>query len=111
MGFICKDEQSDTLILAIRLIMRGEVFISPKMATALFRANQDNGHTPLNPRQMQVVRLMAAYLSPQEIAMEMDVTTQSVYSLQYRIRQILNLKTTAQILIEAMKRGWIKEDN
>ncbi|MBZ0315609.1 MAG: hypothetical protein K8L91_22025, partial [Anaerolineae bacterium] len=69
--------------------------------------HEDN---PLNLRQMQVVRYMGRYLSPQEIAMKMGVSASSIYSLQHRIRQVLGVKTTGQILIEAMKRGWIEQE-
>ena len=111
LGFVCKDEQlADTLLFAIRPVARGELFISPCVASVLLKANQNHEDNPLNLRQMQVVRYMGRYLSPQEIAMKMGVSASSIYSLQHRIRQVLGVKTTGQILIEAMKRGWIEQE-
>ncbi|MBZ0306433.1 MAG: response regulator transcription factor [Anaerolineae bacterium] len=110
-GFICKDEQlANTLLFAIQPISRGELFLSPKVASSLFKGNTESNHNPLSQRQMQVVRYMAKYLTPQEIAMRMDTSPSSIYSLQHRIRQVLGAKTTGQILIEAMRRGWIDEE-
>lgn len=53
---------------------------------------------------------MAQYMTPQEIAMRMQTSASSIYSLQHRIRQVLGVKTTGQILIQAMKRGWIGQE-
>ncbi|MBZ0160066.1 MAG: hypothetical protein K8G79_08025, partial [bacterium] len=89
LGFVCKDEQlADTLLFAIRPVARGELFISPCVASVLLKANQNHEDNPLNLRQMQVVRYMGRYLSPQEIAMKMGVSASSIYSLQHRIRQV-----------------------
>lgn len=111
LGFVCKDEQlADTLLFAIRPVARGELFLSPQVARSLLKANQQDEANPLNPRQMKVVHYMGRYLSPQEIAMKMGVSASSIYSLQHRIRQVLGVKTTGQILIEAMKRGWIEQE-
>lgn len=111
LGFICKDEQlADTLLFAIRPVARGELFLSPRVARSLLKSNQGQETNPLNPRQMQVVHYMVQYLTPQEIAMQMGVSASSIYSLQHRIRQVLGVKTTGQILIEAMKRGWIGQE-
>lgn len=64
----------------------------------------------MNPRQMKVIHYMAQYMTPQEIAMRMQTSASSIYSLQHRIRQVLGVKTTGQILIQAMKRGWIGQE-
>lgn len=111
LGFICKDEQlADTLLFAIRPVARGELFISPRVASVLIKINQEDETTPLNPRQMKVIHYMAQYMTPQEIAMQMQTSASSIYSLQHRIRQVLGVKTTGQILIQAMKRGWIGQE-
>lgn len=40
-GFVCKDEQlADTLLFAIRPVARGELFISPRVASVLIKTNQ-----------------------------------------------------------------------
>lgn len=111
LGFVCKDEQlADTLLFAIRPVARGELFISPRVASVLIKTNQADETTPLNPRQMKVIHYMAQYMTPQEIAMQMQTSASSIYSLQHRIRQVLGVKTTGQILIQAMKRGWIGQE-
>ncbi len=111
LGFICKDEQlADTLLFAIRPVARGELFISPRVASVLIKTNQEDETTPLNPRQMKVIHYMAQYMTPQEIAIQMQTSASSIYSLQHRIRQVLGVKTTGQILIQAMKRGWIGQE-
>lgn len=111
LGFVCKDEQlANTLLFAIHPVARGELFLSPRVARSLLKANQGDETNPLNPRQMQVVHYMVQYLTPQEIAVKMKVSPSSIYSLQHRIRQVLGVKTTGQILIEAMKRGWVGQE-
>ena len=108
LGFICKDEDlAGLLVNAVQYAERGDTYISPKIAHTLILTNSENSNVPLNPRQMQVLNYMAAYLTPQEIARKMEVSVSSVYNLQQRLRHILGVKTSAQILIEATKRGLI----
>ena len=109
-GFICKDEDmEDFLVGAIRVSKRGDTYISPKAARSVIVTDKNNTEVPLNPRQVQVLHYMAAYLTPQEIASKMDVSVSSVYNLQQRLRLALGVKTSGQILIEASKRGLIGE--
>ena len=111
LGFICKDEPlTDSILFAIRPLLRDEPFISPKVAKGMIASANGSEHNLLSSRQMELIGHMANYLTPQEIAQKMKMTPGSVYSMQYRIREALALKTSSQIVLEAMKRGLIGEE-
>jgi two-component system NarL family response regulator len=108
LGFICKDEDlAGLLVSAVQYAERGDTYISPKIAHTLILTNSENSNVSLNPRQMQVLNYMAEYFTAQEIATKMEVSVSSIYNIQQRMRHTLGVKTSAQILIEATKRGLI----
>lgn len=108
LGFLSKSDRLTYLLpTALETIMQGEPYLSPSATRILLASNADQNSNPLNRRQMQVIKLMARYLTPQEIAIEMSTTPASIYSMQHRIRLALGVRTSGQILLEAIKRGWI----
>lgn len=108
-GFLCRsDKLTEILPTAIHYVAHGDPYISPVTARTLLALNNIPNRNPLNKRQMQVLRLMARSFTPQEIALQMKTSASSIYAMQYRIRIALGVRTTAQILVEAIKRGWLE---
>jgi len=110
MGFMVKDEAlGDFFVGALYAVTRGDVYISPQTAHQMFLASRDLPPVVLTPRQAQVLHHMAEYKSPQEIAQHLSTSVSSVYNVQHRLRQVLNVTHTGQILLAAAKHGLIKE--
>lgn len=109
LGFFYRDDPLVELLpTALRSIFHNGLYLSPSVAHRLVTAQANREPHPLNARQMQVLRLMSRYMTPQEIAQALSTTPSSIYGLQYRIRLILGVRTSAQILMEAIKRGWLE---
>lgn len=60
--------------------------------------------------QMQVLRLMGRYQTPREIADQLGTSINAIYSVQYRIRILMDVATNEQAITEALRRGWLKHD-
>ena len=67
-GFICKDEELASFLMnAVQYARHGDTYIPPKIARTLILTDKNNTEVPLNPRQMQVLTYMAAYLTPRKL--------------------------------------------
>ena len=86
------------MMLAIRKVLAGEVFVSPKVAEALLQALK-GGKAPgrrsplvlLSPRELQLFRLVGLGHKPKEIALELKLSVRTVESYAMRIREKLGL--------------------
>jgi DNA-binding NarL/FixJ family response regulator len=97
-GYISKREPGATLMQAIRKVLAGEVFVSPKVAEVLFqtlRGGKDfSRRSPLvllSPRELELFRLVGLGNKPKEIALELKLSVRTVESYANRIRDKLGL--------------------
>jgi len=111
-GYISKREPGATLILAIRKVLAGEVFVSPTVAEALLQALK-GGRAPgrrsplvlLSPRELQLFRLVGLGHRPKEIAQELKLSVRTVESYANRIREKLNLACAPELFRAAV--AWV----
>lgn len=105
-GFISKDEPlRDTLVTGIERVCEGKVHLSPEAVWI----NKQYDPSPLSPRLVQVLELIAQGLHVQQIARELDISTRAVYAARTRLREALGVQTDAQLGAEAIRRGLIGE--
>jgi DNA-binding NarL/FixJ family response regulator len=108
-GMICKKERvMDLLAAGIRLVYDGEVYLSPKAAITAGRV----GHVPaLSSRLYEVLRLIVRSHTMPEIALALGISRRAVYSRRDRLKDILGVDTNEQIVAEAIRRGYIGEQD
>jgi len=106
-GYISKCEPGATLMLAIRKVLAGEVFVSPRVTDALLQTLKGGGEpgrrsplVVLSPREMQLFRLVGLGHKPKEIALKLKLSVRTVESYAMRIREKLGL-TSAHDLFRA----------
>lgn len=112
-GFVLKHSAPQELISAMREALRGQTYVSPKIAGELIGALQ--GKAPLtgelqpalSPRQREVLQLIAEGKSIKEIATTLKISTRTVEFHKYRIMEQLNIKTNAELVQYAIKHGVI----
>jgi two-component system, NarL family, invasion response regulator UvrY len=109
LGFLCRSDRLLSILpAAIQQVAQGDLYISPVAARVLLLSA--NSANPLNVRQMQVLKRMAWGNTPQEIAAQLRTSAGAVYAMQHRMRLALGVRTTGQILPEAIRRGWVQVD-
>jgi len=111
-GYIMKHEATDTMMHAIRRVLRGEIYVSDKMMTQLLgrfaRDTADTGAsalTRLSNRELEVFRLIGEGHSTRHIAAVLHVSMKTVESHRAHIKQKLQLHNTGELVRYAMQ--WV----
>lgn len=65
-------------------------------------------YSPLSPRELQVLELIAAGQTNKEIAVQLDISNQTVKNHVSSILRKLAVNDRTQAVVYAMRRGWIK---
>lgn len=101
-GYISKSKISDELIKAVRKItFKNRHYISDKVAQELaLNSNAHNSSSPheqLSDREFQIMRLIAQDLSIKEIAEQLLLSPQTVYTYRDRIKKKMELDSNVAI--------------
>lgn len=110
-GFMLKHDQGAELLVAIRTVMAGKSYVSPHLSTSV--APQDarrpahaTGLDPsLTQREQQIVRMIAAGLSNQDIADRLFISVLTARKHRQNIMLKLGLHNGAEIAAYAMQVG------
>src|SRR5580698_7499449 len=107
-GYIMKEAAYDQLLVALRKVLGGGVYLSDAMASRLGR-NGDEGTDPVDPvgrlsnRELQVLSLIGRGLSSRQAAESLNVSVKTVESHRQSLKRKLNLATNPQLLQYALK--------
>jgi len=114
-GFIMKDATLDDLVTTIRSVAQGVHVLPPQMTSTLFSQIAKDaivrGRTEaleavrLTPREREVIDLIAEGLSNKEIALRLDIATDTVKSHVRNVMEKLMLHTRLQIAAFAHREG------
>ena len=99
MGYVMKNEPLEKLLLAIRRVLNGQIYLSDNLTSRLLRqqigrgANKERGTVDLlSDRELQVFQLLGQWRRTAEIAAELHVSSKTVEYYRQRIREKLQLK-------------------
>jgi NarL family two-component system response regulator LiaR len=101
-GYVRKDADPEILLAAVRAVARGRTFIDPSVGGRVPALTED-----LTPREIEVVRLLAAGQSNKEIADALAIGEETVKTHVGRVLSKLNADNRAQAVIQALKRGLV----
>ena len=62
---------------------------------------------PISRRQMQVLRLICAGLRLREVGERLGLSHRTVEHHKYQLMSRLNIRTSAQLVLYAARRGWV----
>ncbi len=113
-GDITKQEATRDILLAIRRVLQGGIYLNEKTASAVLArltsrpdAMADSITDLLADRELQVFELTGRGLSTREIAAQLHIDMKTVDTYRGRIREKLNLKTSSELLQLAIR--WNKD--
>jgi len=116
MGYVMKDEPPKTYKFAIRSVLAGEMYLSPKMATSLVaklmragKAQEESPVSRLSDRELDVFRLLGQGKGTRQIAEELSLTVPTISSFRTRIKEKLQLKNSAELVLQAIR--WTQDDS
>jgi DNA-binding NarL/FixJ family response regulator len=123
-GFLVKDVEPDELLQAVRVVARGDALLSPSVTRAVIAAFAGGGPSPvlrhpaggagraappglasLTEREREVVALVAAGLSNDEIARKLVVSPLTAKTHVSRAMTKLNARDRAQLVVFAYEYG------
>jgi DNA-binding NarL/FixJ family response regulator len=111
-GFLLKDVRANDLAEAVRTVARGDALLAPRITRRLIaefsrqRRPVPTG-SPLTPREVEVLRLIARGLSNAEIAADLVVTEHTVKTHVARLLAKLGLRDRTQAVIHAYESGLV----
>jgi DNA-binding NarL/FixJ family response regulator len=108
-GYLLKHSASRELMLAIQEVLKGASYLSPRItggavASLLRGPDLEAGKSrELTSRQRQVIQLLAEGRSMKEIADILTISLRTVAAHKYRIMDLLEIKTNAELYRYAVK--------
>lgn len=107
-GYLLKQGAASELTKAINEVLKGGTYITPRVAEGLANismlAPEAREHAPQpTPRQRQVIQLLAEGRSLKEIAGLLNITMRTVASHKYRVMEMLQIKSSAELVRYAVK--------
>jgi two-component system, NarL family, invasion response regulator UvrY len=107
-GYLYKSEPPDTVMEAIRKIVRGGKCVPDDLAeTVIFALNGISGPSRLSRREYQVLYLFARGMRMTEIADHLSLSVKTVSTYRSRLLDKLNLTSSAQLMRYAFKQGMV----
>ena len=116
-GYIMKQESGETVIEAIRCVLSGGVYASPRVMSRILdqlasggRSSEGRtGHELLCDRELQVYVLIGEGHSTKEISEKLGMSTKTVQTHREHIKVKLGLKSSAELSYSAVL--WSKKES
>mgnify|MGYP003644728207 CR=1 FL=1 len=115
-GYMLKDAAPMELALAIRAVLRGEVYLSPAVSRGVvsdyvqrLRSDESSG-SGLTPRQTEVLQLIAEGHSSKEIARRLSLSVKTVETHRSQLMKQLGIHEVAGLVRFAMRTGLVSPD-
>lgn len=113
-GYLVKSALVTEVVDGIRHVMAGGAPLSPRVAGAVVRAMRRGAHSDsaggieaLTPRELQVLRLLAAGVSTRETAQRLTISPKTVETHRVRIYSKLGVKSAVELTRVAVRMGLI----
>jgi DNA-binding NarL/FixJ family response regulator len=111
-GYIMKQEATDRVLIAIRQILGGEVYVSDRMAQKMMHQfvgrpgiTGRSGVAELTDRELEVFRLIGQGHATRQIAEELHLSVKTVESYYAHIKDKLSLKNARELVQHAVQ--WV----
>jgi DNA-binding NarL/FixJ family response regulator len=109
-GYIMKQEATEKVLVAVRRILDGEIYLSYRMANKLLQqymsgqtAETDSRLTALSDRELEVFRLIGDGLGTRRIAEVLHLSIKTVESYQAHLKEKLSLRTGRELMQHAIQ--------
>lgn len=109
-GYVMKQEATEKLLTAIRRVLAGEIYLSPRMSTRLLgqlaSAAPGGDVSPisrLTDRELEVFTMIGRGLSTREIAEKLFLSVKTVEAHREHIKEKLGLRSSAELVRHAVQ--------
>lgn len=113
-GYITKHQAADEVLVAIRRVLAGEVYLSEKMTSGLLKSltpnevNTKSGSVDrLTERELEVFDLIGRGHTAREIADTLQVGVAAIDTYRVKIKEKMNLRNAIELQHVAIR--WVRE--
>ena len=114
-GYVLKNAVSGELVSAIREVIQGNTYVTPKIAGQLLRAlasgavESEDPVDRLSNRQREILKLLAEGHSAKQAAARLGISQRTVETHKYRIMKSVGVETSAELIRLAVEKGLVCE--
>ena len=109
-GYVLKDSAIEELLIAMKAVMKGEIYLSPKVATLVVRqliTGKEGGKTKvldfLSTREQEIVQLIAEGKSTKDIAEHLFLSPKTVENHRANIMRKLDIQDIPSLVKFAIR--------
>lgn len=108
-GYITKQEATTKVLVAIRTVLAGQVYVSDQIINRLLNRTAGGaalGATPMEAladRELEVFQLIGRGMNTREISQELKIGAKTVETYRARIKEKLNIETGPELIREAIR--------
>lgn len=109
-GYIMKQEATEKVLVALRRILSGEIYVSERIANRMLQryiGNSSSGRpssiADLTDRELEVFRLIGEGHSTRQIAEDLHLSVKTVESYQAHIKEKLSLRSARELVQHAIQ--------
>lgn len=112
-GYLMKREALDSVIVAVRTVLDGEIYLSPSMAKRMIAEHVGGGGTSRSPvdrltdRELEVLQLIGEGNDVREIATRLHLSAKTVEAHRAHIKEKLNLGNAREVARFAVQ--WVDQ--
>jgi DNA-binding NarL/FixJ family response regulator len=113
LGFVSKQDPVESVIVAIRRVLNGEIYVSPRLSDQLFSRRGALAVGPqdtigsLSNRELEVLEFLGRGRTTQQIANRLGLSPKTVESYREKLKTKLGLKNSAELMRRAIE--WFLE--
>ncbi|MEO6001946.1 MAG: response regulator transcription factor [Opitutus sp.] len=111
-GYIMKEAGGENLLAAIRQVLRGEVYVSPRMSARILeglsgtRPRSSSPIEKLTDREFEIFQLIGQGKSTRDIAAQLNLSTKTVDVHRSHIKEKLELNDVTALIRHAVR--WVE---
>jgi DNA-binding NarL/FixJ family response regulator len=109
-GYIMKQEATEKVLVAIRRILHGEIYVSDRIANKLLKhyitgagTLRNSSISDLSDRELEVFRLIGEGHGTRQIAEQLHISVKTVESYQAHIKEKLCLRSARELMQHAIQ--------
>jgi DNA-binding NarL/FixJ family response regulator len=109
-GYIMKQEATERVLVALRRILSGDIYVSDRVADKLLKhyitgsgTLRNSSISDLSDRELEVFRLIGEGHGTRQIAEELHLSVKTVESYQAHIKEKLSLRSARELMQRAIR--------
>src|SRR6202140_3567245 len=109
-GYIMKQEATEKVLIAVRRILNGEIYVSDRIANKMLKhyitgsgTLRNSSIADLSDRELEVFRLIGEGHGTRQIAEELHLSVKTVESYQAHIKEKLSLRSARELMQHAIQ--------